>query len=241
MLSTASFKIFIDFDGTITVRDVGEEIFLQFGNPQRAKEIVRDWIDEKINSIKTWELLCKTVQNLDINKFNSFIDSMCISSTFKTFIDYCSLNDFQVWVLSDGLDYYINRILSREFMNNLIVYSNKLTFGANNELVPSFPFTDEECKFCANCKRNHILEHSSDDDFSVYIGDGYSDKCPAQFCDFIFAKNSLLKYCEKNRIMYFPFNDFNDIMKKLDELKNKKRLRKRHQAVLKRREIYMQG
>ncbi|MFA3782533.1 MtnX-like HAD-IB family phosphatase [Melioribacteraceae bacterium 4301-Me] len=241
MLNKSTFKIFVDFDGTITVKDVGEEIFLHFGDPSKAKKIVKDWIDEKINSIQTWELLCKTVNNLSLEEFDSFIDSMCIQPTFLNFIDYCKLNNFQIWILSDGLDYYIKRILSKEKISYLNFYSNKLIFGKNNELIPFFPYTDEECKSCANCKRNHIIEHSSDDDFSVYIGDGYSDTCPAQFCDFIFAKNSLLKYCEKNRISYYPFKDFSDIIKKLEELKNKKHLRKRHQAVLKRKEVYMQG
>ncbi|MCK5085877.1 MAG: 2-hydroxy-3-keto-5-methylthiopentenyl-1-phosphate phosphatase, partial [Melioribacteraceae bacterium] len=111
----------------------------------------------------------------------------------------------------------------------------------NNNLIPQFPYTDEECKICANCKRNHILNNSSDDDFTIYIGDGLSDTCPAQFVDFIFAKRSLLKFCEKNRISYFPYNNFYDIKNRLDELMKKKRIKKRHQAELKRREVYIQG
>ncbi len=236
-----SFKIFVDFDGTITTKDVGEEIFLRFGNPEKAKEIVQDWIDDKINSLDTWEQLCGTVKNLDMDEFDTFVDSMSIEPTFNSFMEYCSSNNFRMLVLSDGFDYYIEKILSKEDLNDLTVYSNKLMFNDRNELMPSFPFTDEECKACANCKRNHIINNSGDEEFSVYVGDGYSDKCPAQYCDFIFAKNSLLKYCEINRISYFPFDDFKDVIKKIDELKSKKRLKKRHQAVLKRREVYMQG
>ena len=108
-------------------------------------------------------------------------------------------------------------------------------------MIPTFPYTDEECRKCANCKRNHILANSSDTDFTVYIGDGYSDTCPAQYCDFVFAKNSLLKYCEVNRITYFPFTNFRDVQKRLNELVNKKRLKKKHQAELKRKQVYRQG
>jgi len=116
-----------------------------------------------------------------------------------------------------------------------------LTFDSEKNLIPKFPFTDEECKICANCKRNHILNNSSEDDYTIYVGDGYSDTCPAQFVDFIFAKNSLLKFCEKERISYFPFSNFYDVTKRIDEMRNKKRLRKRHQAFLKRKEVYQQG
>jgi 2-hydroxy-3-keto-5-methylthiopentenyl-1-phosphate phosphatase len=133
--------------------------------------------------------------------------------------------------------------LKKENLQHLELYSNKVIIDEENNLTPIFPHTDEECKRCANCKRNHILNNSADDEneYSVYIGDGWSDVCPAQYCDFIFAKSSLLKYCESNRITYFPYTNFNDVITKLDQLKEKKRLKKRHQAQLKRREVYIQG
>lgn len=237
------FKIFIDFDGTITTRDIGEAMFIQFGNATRAEEIVKDWIDEKINASQSWQLLCSTVANLNMNEFNKFIDSISIDNTFKDFVVYCRKNNYEIKIISDGLDYYINRFLAKENLTDIQFYSNKLVFDEYNNLIPVFPYMDEECKRCANCKRNHILNNSGDDEneFSIYIGDGWSDVCPAQYCDFIFAKNSLLKYCEKNRITYFPYSDFNQIRIRIEQLKEKKRLKKRHQALLKRKEVYIQG
>lgn len=237
------FKIFIDFDGTITTRDIGEAMFIQFGNAAHAEEIVKDWIDEKINASQSWQLLCSTVANLNMNEFNKFIDSISIDNTFKDFVVYCRKNNYEIKIISDGLDYYINRFLAKENLTDIQFYSNKLVFDEYNNLIPVFPYMDEECKRCANCKRNHILNNSGDDEneFSIYIGDGWSDVCPAQYCDFIFAKNSLLKYCEKNRITYFPYSDFNQIRIRIEQLKEKKRLKKRHQALLKRKEVYIQG
>ncbi len=236
-----NFKIFVDFDGTITKEDIGEIMFLKFGDAQKAKEIVNDWINEKINARQSWEMLCKTISNFDIKKFDDFLLASEIDNSFKKFIEYCSQNNYEVRILSDGLDYYINKILSKENLPHLEVYSNKLSFDMDNNLIPVFPYTDEECKRCANCKRNHVLNFSGDDEFSIYIGDGYSDVCPAQYCDYIFAKKSLLRYCEINRITYFPYSDFNDVIKKIEELKQKKRLKKRYQAELKRKEVYIQG
>lgn len=235
------FKIFVDFDGTITKTDVGEAMFLQFGSAEKANEIIQLWIDKKISSIQTWQMLCDTVKDLDMDVFNNFLDSIEIDQTFKNFVDYCSDNNIEINILSDGLDYYINRILKRENLDHIKAYTNNIEFGENNKLIPSFDYTDEECRSCANCKRNHIINNSSDTDYTVYIGDGWSDTCPAQYCDFIFAKNSLLKYCEKNRISYFPFNNFDEIILRIDEMNKKRRLKKRHQAELKRREVYIQG
>jgi 2,3-diketo-5-methylthio-1-phosphopentane phosphatase len=236
-----AFKIFVDFDGTITTKDVGELMFLEFGNPVKANEIIQEWIDKKINAKVSWIRLCKTIDSLSQNDFENFIDSMTIDSSFKIFSAYCNSNSHQMSILSDGLDFYIKRILERENLSHINLYSNKLIFDGNGSITPIFPHTDSECERCANCKRNHIINNSSDVDYTVYIGDGWSDTCPAQFCDFIFAKHSLLRFCEMNRITFFPFNNFSDVINKLEQLKAKKRLKKSHQADLKRKEIYLQG
>jgi len=236
-----NFKIFIDFDGTITQQDVGEQFFLKFGDADEAYKIIKLWLDGKINSKETWIRLAKTVNNLDLKELDSFLDEMYIDPHFGEFVKFAEENNFQIVILSDGLDYYINKILQREKFDYIKTYSNKLEFGKNNEMLLSFPYEDEECKDCANCKRNHVINHSGDEEVSIYIGDGYSDVCPAQFCDFIFAKRSLLKYCEKNRISYYPFTTFRDVQKRIEALKNKTLVKKRHQAQLKRQEVYSQG
>jgi 2,3-diketo-5-methylthio-1-phosphopentane phosphatase len=241
MNTNKTFKIFVDFDGTITKKDVGEILFLQFGNAEKAKEIVQDWIDRKINSRESWRLLCRTIEKLDKNEFDRFIDSQEIDESFKTFVDYCNADKHEIRIVSDGLDYYIDRILNRNGLSFVERFSNKLAFDDNGGFYPEFPYTDEECDRCANCKRNHIINYSGDEDYTVYIGDGYSDLCPAQYCDFIFAKGSLLRYCEINRITYFPFENFIDVINKLNELAARKRLKKRFQAQLKRKEVYIQG
>lgn len=234
------FKIFIDFDGTITKRDVGEAFVNTFGDPVKIRQIVQDWIEEKITSPESWYLMFDTIKALDFDKFLEFLEEIEIDPTFRDFVEYCRENRFEIRVLSDGFDIYIKRILEREGLGSLEVYCNRAEIN-EGRLKPFFPYGDEHCRFCGNCKRNHLLSKSGDEDYIVYIGDGYSDKCPVQYCDFIFAKASLLKYCEVNRITYFPFRDFQDVRKKLEELKNKKRLKKRYQAELKRFEVFKQG
>ncbi len=235
------FNIYIDFDGTITNIDVGEQMFVKFGDPEKCKNVIDEWIDGKTSSRTVWIELCKTVSDFNENDFDKFIDEVELDPYFLEFIEYCKSNNFAVTILSDGLDYYINKIASKNKFDDLKIFSNTLKVEKDKQLVPSFPFGDEECSNCANCKRNHILNSSSDDEINIYIGDGYSDTCAAQYCDYIFAKRSLLKYCEKNRIPYYPFNNFSDVKKIVEQLSAKRKIKKRHQASLKRRDAYMQG
>lgn len=234
-----TFKVFVDFDGTITKKDVGEELFIEFGNREFAKKLISDWNNDLVDPRIGWKALCDNVIHADKSAINEFLNSIEIEQSFIGFVKYCNENNFELRIVSDGFDFYIKSILERENFVTIPFSSNVLTFS-DNKLIPSFPNSTEDCKCSANCKRNYVLNHSSDDDYSVYIGDGVSDRCPIQFCDFIFAKDSLLKFCEVNRITYFPYKDFDDVINRLDELKNKKRLKKRHQALLKRKEVYTQ-
>lgn len=240
-MNDKDFKIFIDFDGTITKVDVGSALFEKFGEPSVVSEVTYKYVNDDVTAKECWLLLCNSIKELDRKAFDDYIESFEIDPTFPDFIKYCIDNDFEHYVLSDGFDYYIDKIFKKEKLDNLNYYSNKLLIDENNNLTPLFPYLDEDFKSSANCKHNHIINHSSDDEFTVYIGDGVSDKETAGFCDFIFAKDDLLKFCEKERITYFPYKNFHDVIKRLDELKSKKRLKKRHQASLKRREVYLRG
>ena len=233
------FKIFLDFDGTITKNDVGEEIFKKFLAEDVVNKIVEDLLTDKISARECWESLCDSVRALDKIEFDNLIHSQKVDLTLSRFVDYCEKNGFQIFILSDGFDYYIEKILQREKLNHLKFFSNRLILTDEGKLIPSFPFYNGDCRSSANCKRNHIIENSSEDDYTVFVGDGNSDNDAIQYVDFIFAKNDLLKFCEIQRITYFPFKNFDDVISRLGELSAKKRLKKRHQAELKRREAFM--
>lgn len=234
-----SFKIFVDFDGTISKVDVGEELFRKFGNKKLTDKIIKDLLDDKISSRECWIELCESTGKVIKNDWNNCIDRIEVDTTFHQFVNFCGKHNFDLFILSDGFDYYIERILERERLSHLKFFSNNLSIPSEGFLIPSFPYFNEHCRTSANCKQTHIIENSGEDDYTIFIGDGNSDKDPIEFVDFIFAKDHLLKHCEKKRITYFPFNNFMDVMDKLNELNSKKRLKKRHQAELKRREAYL--
>ncbi|VAX29665.1 2-hydroxy-3-keto-5-methylthiopentenyl-1-phosphatephosphatase related protein [hydrothermal vent metagenome] len=241
-MTDQTIKIFVDFDGTIMKNDVGDHLFMEFGNLDVINEIADRWIAGEISSATFWLELFDTLPEVDKSDMDTFLDTMEMDEGFRDFLQLCDKHsNIEMIILSDGLDYYIDHIFSNHNLNHLKVFTNKLHFMENNKMVPSFPYMDEECKICANCKRNHILDNSRDDDITIFIGDGLSDTCPVQYVDYIFAKRDLLKFCEKNRISYYPFNNFYDVNARLEKLFGKRRLKKRHQAELKRKAVYSLG
>jgi 2,3-diketo-5-methylthio-1-phosphopentane phosphatase len=234
------FKVFVDFDGTITREDIGDAVFTKFGHTETVKQVIDNLLNDRISAKDCWLKLCESVEYIDKRELDEFILQIKIDETFHSFVEYCDRNKIRLFILSDGFDYYIDLILKREKLGHLKVFANKLKLNENNTLTPAFPYFDSGCTTSANCKRNHIINNSSDDEFTVFIGDGNSDKYTVHFCDFIFAKDDLLKYCEKERITFFPFNNFNDVIERMETLRQRKRLKKRHQAELRRHEIYRQ-
>lgn len=233
-----TFKIFADFDGTITLKDVGDELFRNFAERSEVDRIIADLLAHRISAKQCWVDLCNITTVPGEEEVNNFIATIPVDPHFRKFVEFTKDNELELFIVSDGFDFYIDRILEKELVTGVKYYSNKLRIE-NGKLLPEFPYEAPHCHTSANCKRTHILNNSSEEDITIYIGDGNSDFYAAQFCDYIFAKDSLLKHCERERISFFPYKDFNDVIKRLEVLISKKNIKKRHQAELKRREVYL--
>jgi 2-hydroxy-3-keto-5-methylthiopentenyl-1-phosphate phosphatase len=91
------------------------------------------------------------------------------------------------------------------------VYSNKLRFTKDG-LIPHFPFMNKKCRTCGHCKASNLLSHAGEkDSFVVYIGDGHSDICPAQYADIVFAKEALLEHYRTKPINCLEYSNLKDV------------------------------
>lgn len=234
-------KVFSDFDGTISVKDIGELFFRKY-----AGEFVEKNIERLLNSqitMQEWlKGLCDSIPQITKKEFFDFVDQFDIDLYFVELMKFCKTRNIPIFIVSDGFDLYIERVLLKNGFEDIELFANHAMINdSTGKLETSFPYTDSECNLCCNCKRNHMLQLSADEDIIVYIGDGYSDRCPIQYADFVFAKKQLIKYCQEKNITYFAFSNFKDVRLKLEEILNRKRIRHRQEAVMARREVFMQG
>jgi 2-hydroxy-3-keto-5-methylthiopentenyl-1-phosphate phosphatase len=234
-----SYIVFTDFDGTITTKDVGDAMFEHFGDVNVCNKSFEEYRNGKISARECWRQGCASVPSVTKEEFLSFALSHPIDSEFVPFVKFCSSQNIPVMVVSDGFDAYIEPVLKREQLAWLPRFSNTMQFNPDGTIEPLFPNTDAQCMQCANCKRNLILTNAADNQVIVYIGDGYSDRCPAQFADVVFAKDSLVRYCEMNNITFHRFSTFHDVLEKFRALVEKGKPRKRRTAELARKDIFM--
>lgn len=204
-------EFFIDFDGTITITDTCRAMVQAYA---RAgwEELNRGWENKEISTEecanRTFELfdatpgeLKKLVEGIDIDPF--FID----------FWQWCRDKDYPVYILSDGYDFNIRIILSK-YQLSIPFYANRLVYNGGFSI--ECPYLNRTCGNCGTCKTSLMGELKDADSQAVYIGDGYSDICPARQADMVYAKGTLYKYCIDQGLPALEYHDFGDILSSLE-------------------------
>lgn len=228
--------IFCDFDGTITRRDLGDEVFRQYV-PLEA--LHKQLLGREITIDHYWRTLCASLPAAATKEaIRDFALAEDSDPYFPAFVAFCRENAIPLSIVSDGFDTYITPVLAREGAADVKRFCNQLVFGAATP-EPVFPLASESCNcFCASCKRNAVLSVSAADSLIVFIGDGYSDFCAAEHADIVFAKGMLAAHCTRNRIPHHPFHTFFDVLLILRKLIEQQQLRPRHQARIRRKEAF---
>ena len=204
------FKIFCDFDGTIAINDVGNELFNQFASPEWLTA-VQEWKDGKISSKECLEREC-AVTTLSREDLKAFCDRNPIDPTFRQFAEYCREKRYPIEILSDGMDTYIDGILARESLDWIPVRSNKMVFVDSTHIRPEFPYWEHTCGVCGNCKGYHLRNARDGESILIYIGDGLSDRCGVKEADITFAKDELIDFCRENGYNYIVYRNFRDVL-----------------------------
>jgi 2-hydroxy-3-keto-5-methylthiopentenyl-1-phosphate phosphatase len=209
---STSLAVFCDFDGTISRRDVGYSMFHHFSGG-RNDALLPDWKALKMSSR---DCLSAEAAMVDASQEEilRFVEPFEIDPGFVAFEQLCRRNQIPLFVISDGLDFYINTILGRYGLSHLPVMSNIGLFDGRG-LEIKYPWTNRTCTRCGNCKGERMAEYRSDHNHAphrlIFIGDGYSDICAVTQADILFAKKDLARYCTERQIAYNPFADFFEV------------------------------
>jgi 2,3-diketo-5-methylthio-1-phosphopentane phosphatase len=206
--------VFCDFDGTITHTDVTDEILTQLAHPS-WREVEQAWVQGLIGSRECLERQMALVETSE-EELNGLIDSIGIDPHFSKFYRFVRKGAIPFYVLSDGFDYVVRRVLRRQGVNGELRNGSHLFTSAlhfeGRRLAVSFPNCNPPCEHgCATCKPRIIRELGHTHRPIIYVGDGLSDRFAVEECDLILAKRQLLVYCRERGLAYHPFETFGDV------------------------------
>jgi 2-hydroxy-3-keto-5-methylthiopentenyl-1-phosphate phosphatase len=203
--------VFLDFDGTITVRDATDAILEAFADPAWV-QLEDAWLSGLIGSREClaaqMALVTATREEVDL-----LLDGIGVDPGFTVLLDACAARAMPVHIVSDGFDYCIERILARQDLNLVArltdsqIVSSILQPADGRQWRVTFTHPPEPCAHgCATCKPAAMARLTAVGAVTVFVGDGISDRYAATCADIVFAKDKLAAYCEGASIPYAPYD-----------------------------------
>lgn len=203
--------IVCDFDGTISEFDSLYYFFKDNANSNWL-EIERMWREGKIGSKECLKRQFELVEGLNEELIENYLKNMKLDPYFKEFNSLRIKKGINLVIVSDGADYFINKILAQHNIIDIKVISNHLEF-IGNKFNLLFPNQNDNCiNKSGTCKCSVVKKLREQYKKIVYIGDGHSDFCVCDKADILYAKGSLLEHCKKNNIEHIEYKNFKDII-----------------------------
>ena len=144
-----------DFDGTASIKDVGDAIVKKFVGPNCWADVDASISRRELNIKGAYEVVYAKMHVSD-QTLTDFVLQFKLDPGFKTAVGLFVERDLPVLILSDGFDYYIDLILQRDGLEWLPRIANELKIEGVTP-KPSFPYHGLlNCFHCGNCKTYHL-------------------------------------------------------------------------------------
>jgi 2,3-diketo-5-methylthio-1-phosphopentane phosphatase len=205
--------LFLDFDGTISRRDVTDVILEQYANGKwQAAETA--WRDGRIGSRACLSEQMSLVQATR-SQLHALLEAIEIDEGLATLLDLCQTRNVTTHIISDGFDYCIERILARLVNGQRSAIKNVCASHLNLSRRPwltEFPFFRQSCAHgCATCKPAVMRLLNPTNAPAIFVGDGLSDRYAVECADLVFAKNDLARYCRDNSIEHNEYTTLSEV------------------------------
>jgi 2-hydroxy-3-keto-5-methylthiopentenyl-1-phosphate phosphatase len=190
-------RLFVDWDGTVTVGDSLVQVIHEFGDPALLAELEpRVGVDLTLHEEIALEFRAVTAPLADV------VDWVLQHVEVRPGLR--ELAELRPVVVSAGFVELIEPVLRREGIE-LEVLANRVEASAQGWRVH---FRDEAaCATCGEpCKRGGLAGEPYG-----YVGDGYSDRCAALAAERVFARDSLATYLGEKGVPFEPFDDLLEV------------------------------
>jgi len=213
---TPPLGIILDFDGTITERDIGDKVvqrFAEAGWEEGVERLTRgEW---SIGKLQQWE--AKRLPADRVAEMEAYaLEIARIRPGLRELLDFADRNGICVEVASAGFDFYVRAILERDGFGDLKTVVPRVVFGggpgAGRRPRLEFPPGVATCDRVGLCKCERVWRLQREGRRVFFVGDGMSDYCVAEQADLVFARGSLARYCDERRIPHVAYEDFTQVL-----------------------------
>jgi 2,3-diketo-5-methylthio-1-phosphopentane phosphatase len=209
-------RIVCDCDGAITRQDSTDLVLEALADPA-WQALQTQWVEGRISGAE-----CMRGQVALIGgsraELDAVLDSVELDPGFAAFAAWCAARGLPLSIVSDGVDYFLTRILARHGLAHLSAVANRLA-GAPGTWRLEQPWLRADCANGSGvCKCAAARPDPASEATMVFVGDGRSDFCIAGKCDVLFAKGALAEHADSLKQPYLPFDTFDDVRRTLSVL-----------------------
>jgi 2-hydroxy-3-keto-5-methylthiopentenyl-1-phosphate phosphatase len=208
IIGDATRTIAVDYDGTITEKDLLQAIAYEFGDPEVVAALDRG-LDEGTITLRD-EIVGEyaSVRASLAEVLEWVFERTGIRPGFSELITRGREHRWRIVVVSSGFHELIEPVFERDGIE-VELHANRVDPRSDGWIV-DWRY-DEACDACGqSCKRS-VVERLRQGSELVYIGDGYSDRCAGESADRVFAIGGLARHLDRKGIPYEPFRDFFDV------------------------------
>ena len=204
-----------DFDGTIIKNNLSILIREHFA-PDSWQAIEADYLLGKItveeSNRRQFALIKEPKERLQ-----EFV--RCHIDVRKGFCEFnaeCKVKGNQLVIVSSGLDFYIETVLTELGISDIELYCGKTDFNKNGITVRYIAKNGNTIQ--QGFKINYLNWLKQRDKIIIYIGDGLSDLEAAHYANYVFATGHLAILLKEEHLSWSSFYDFFDIKNRLSVL-----------------------
>ncbi len=214
----SNIALVLDFDGTVTLANVGEIVINEFGRDgwQKASEAYHRG---EISLRELWALELAHLRSGDHEAMRSrAMEVGEIRPGLVELVEFCGRNDISLEIASSGVRFYIEAILDKAGVAGLEVAVPDADYDDRGHGVMTFRHGLTDCGMTAMCKCERVWRQRRLGKTVVFVGDGATDFCVALQADHVLARDVLAGYCTQEGKNFTPFEDFFDVREFLARL-----------------------
>jgi 2,3-diketo-5-methylthio-1-phosphopentane phosphatase len=208
--------VLVDFDGTIARLDLSDEVMRRYADLDAWAPLEGAYLSGEIGS-RTLLSRQAAILHGETERIATMTEGEDLDPAFRPFVDELRARGALVEVVSDGFGFFVRPSLERLGLGDLPVYTARTSFPPGRVEI-DFPDGHPACRVCGTCKRQRILLHQAAGDYTVFVGDGFSDLYAANHADLVFAKDHLAAICADRGWPYRDWTTFDDIRPAVLEL-----------------------
>ena len=199
--------VFTDFDGTITLDDCNGALVARYLDPGRKAAYDQAFVEGRV---VLWRLLDASLRGCEVPLAEAIAylhGCVRLDPAFAAFHAWCGDHGVPLEVLSAGTEEVVISFLQAAGLEVPVTANRAAPEGAAFGLAPR----DAGCPTGVD-KAAIVQAARAAGVYTIFIGDGFSDRLAAPHADLVYAKDQLARWCATKGVPHVEVAGFAEIL-----------------------------